>query len=186
MLLDSMVTIRPKIWNSIESYQRPLEDDEVTIGIHARHVDPDDDGSNVTEFVSCLEQMQAVFGSDKRCTVYVASDRPAAILNLERTIQRLNCTSVSVDHEHESHSIGNGATQKEHGPFAGAPFFKDFALLTSQVRSGFIHSGGTVYGSSASALLWQHIVYNGIQDGTNHHPPVDCSPALGQLRFHVN
>jgi hypothetical protein len=185
MLFDSLITLRPSIWDSIEPYRKPIDLSEITIGIHTRHQDAEQDGSNVTMFASCLEEMRIMLGYYKPCSVYIASDRALAITNLKQVAENLNCSAISVDHTNEAHLIDNTETQMEHGAFAGLPFYKDFALLASQVRSGMIHSGGIPEGSSASSLIWQQIVYNSIQDGSIRHPPVDCSPNLGTVRIHV-
>lgn len=73
---------------------------------------------------------------------------------------------------------------QEHGEFAGEGYFQDF-LVVSQARSGFIHSAGFQKGSSASALVWQEIVYRGIKEGRfAEHSPLDCSHKLGGVRVH--
>lgn len=178
MLFDSVFDFHPSLLQSVEGYLAPPPSvDRVTIGIHARNKNVESDGSDISGFVSCLDQMLR-FLDDKPCTVYISSDRPISVLGLTQMAHDRNCSAIAINHEKED--IVQNYTEKEnilaeHGPFAGSPFFKDMLLLTKQVRSGFIHSAGFSFGSSASALIWQQIVYNGIQDGSFSHPPLDCS-----------
>ena len=193
MLFDAVFDMDPRIAKSVEPYvvehdDAGANDGMVTIGVHMRHKNGQDDGHDVHKYVTCLDQMLEFYPTQP-CTVYIASDRPRAVAAFAREARNRNCTAVFVNHDAEArdmdHLKNELSDDKEHGVFAGLPYFKDLHLLSHQSRSGLIHSGGNSWtGSSASALIWQQLVYNGIQDGSFSYPPMDCSPTLKRVRFH--
>ena len=199
MLFDDIIKMKPWVYEAVEPYLQHHAPDEITIGIHARHHTIADDGTDLHGWGKCLEDMLNVLDTeDKPCTVYIATDRPIAVTLLSEAATKRNCQAVHVNHEEETKDMTQMSKNAgsldfhdkivlENGAFAGAPFFEDLALLSAQVRTGFIHTAGYSVGSSASTLIWQQIVYNGIQDGSFTHPPMDCSganKAVREIRTH--
>jgi hypothetical protein len=191
MMYENTISHSPHITRAVEPFLKPTNSDEISIGIHARHKHIYDDGSDVSEYMSCVDQMLEIINETLPCHLYVASDRPKSLTAFEQEGGKRNCQVHFVDHDNEKRNVTNidqstvdGKWDFEHGVFAGAPFFEDLEYLANQVRSGLVHTAGTPRGSSASALYWQQIVYRGIQDGSFTHPPPDCSPSLKRVRLH--
>lgn len=191
MLFNDAIFLKQHLIDSVQSYLQTTnnDDNDVTIGIHARHKKAEEDGSDITDQLNCLESMLLLLrkednrGETKNCTVFIMADRPKSLQALANVSFNLGCKPVVV--KNVEHDLQDAKyRQKEHGAFSGQGFFRDF-LVTSQARSGFIHSAGKQKGSSASALVWQEIIFRGIKDGTfDHAPPPDCSPYLGGIRLH--
>jgi len=116
----------------IESVQPDIpswtnDSDVFSIGLHSRHVGEEDDGSDVTELVDCVQKLQRMpEATSKRCLVYAMSDRAATVANLANHAGH-NCTVASVTREADVKAVKSGP--QEHGPFAGVAFFQDVALV---------------------------------------------------------
>ena len=195
MVYENTIIHQPHITRTVEPHLKPINLDGISIGIHARHKKLTDDGSDVSEYMACVDQMLEMFPKIMPCHLYVASDRPKTLAAIEREGRQRSCIVHYLDHDNEKRNMTAlsleidtnsraGKWDTEHGEFAGAPMFEDLEYFTNQVRSGFVHTAGVGPGSSASALYWQQITYRGIQDGSFTHPPPDCSPYLQKVRFH--
>jgi hypothetical protein len=128
-----------------------------TIGLHSRHILSAIDGSNVQNEIKCLDCLLGTRENENvPCTVYIMSDRPNTIENLRAHLLQRNCSVVVAAHIMDSEvNHTAGSETEEHGPFAGAGFFRDL-LVVSQARSAFI--GRT---RSSSALVDELIEYDG-------------------------
>jgi hypothetical protein len=104
-----------------------------TIGLHSRHRFEALDGCDIDREISCLERL-IHRREDKSLSVQVRlmSDRPCTITNLTSWLTQNNYSVVTVPHEET-----NYGDVLEHGPFAGAAFFNDLALVTS-ARNAFV------------------------------------------------
>ena len=173
MLIRNSIEFTSEVRNSVQPYIND-ERNHRSIGIHSRHIRDKDDGSDVTWEIQCLDKiLQATQLKDEEslvvppCTVYVMSDRLAALEAIRRESFQRNCSVAVVDHD----SVGPDSNfKKEHGPFAGAGFFRDW-LVVSQARTGFIHYNDR----SSSALVYETMVYDGITEREIDSPVLRCS-----------
>ena len=179
MLFHEPFILQPHLHESVQRYlmQPPKEttntnnNNDLTIGIHARHKKAEDDGSDMSEQISCLESMLDLLrpqtnsqsATTENCTIFIMADRPKSLQALSDVSRSLGCWPVTVN-KTALDMTGASKGMQEHGEFASEGYFQDF-LVVSQARSGFIHSAGFRHGSSASALVWQEIVYRGIKEG---------------------
>jgi hypothetical protein len=124
-----------------------VHNDVATFAIHSRHVKFDDDGSNVRKEVECMQQAFSM-NSSRPCHVYVLSDRVATTQRLVDASREIGCSVSAVNHTTVDES---SSWLVEHGPFAGAGFFRDLALA-SRARHGLIG------GHRSSTLLLEEII----------------------------
>jgi len=121
-----------------------------------------DRGGNVKREKECLEQLMR--SNDGPCTVYLLSDRPLTVRLLRNVTRSLNCTPITANHETQSYGY-----RKEHGPFAGAGFFRDLALAAN-ARDGFAVSlfgprGRRLALRTSSALVLELMEYRARMEG---------------------
>lgn len=120
-----------------------------SIALHSRHSKPEDNGSDVSTELKCLTSLTLNRTQGDKCVVYLLSDRVRTLEQLTNHVnENLNCTAVVANHDGGHHIRG------EHGPFAGADFFRDLDLA-SRARNGF--AGST---RSSSSLLQEWIEYD--------------------------
>lgn len=117
-----------------------------SIGLHSRHMYEKDDGCDIHGELECLEK--SIKDSNRTIEVNIMADRVCTIERLRLFLSTRNLTVTVAAHD-EGKSY-----HAEHGPFAGAGFFQDLALV-SQSRSLFI---GTK--RSSSALLLELMEFN--------------------------
>jgi hypothetical protein len=121
--------------------------------LHSRHMRQADNGSDVQNEIKCLDYLLGTRENDKvPCTVYIMSDRPNTIENLRPYLLQRDC-KVVVAAQPDAPVVKDNDLA-EHGPFAGAGFFRDLVVV-SQARSAFI--GHT---RSSSALVDELIEYD--------------------------
>lgn len=124
------------------------------------------------------------------CQVYIMTDRTKAVEGLTRLVQdKYGCEAVTANHTSadvmdraktlserqpgttfKSANVGtDGAnmTRRDHGPFAGLPFFIDLALV-GQARHAFIGDCSR----SSSQLLHEMIVYDSVMEYLHHNDHV--------------
>jgi hypothetical protein len=130
-----------------------------SIALHSRHVNPQDDGTNVTRETTCLESV--LDGTMNRnlstCQVFMLSDRPQTLAGLETWILQHapHCTVVRAQHPTASAEHG---LEAEHGPFAGAGFVQDL-VLASRESSKSTNLAWIGHSRSSSKLLLEWVVY---------------------------
>jgi hypothetical protein len=104
--------------------------ESVTIVLHSRHSKADDDGSKIKREKKCLDRIlqPASKGTTILCQVILLSDRPHTLEKAtEYLAQRYpHCLAMVAPHDFGLSFLG------EHGPFAGAGFFQDLALVSNQ------------------------------------------------------
>jgi hypothetical protein len=126
-----------------------------TIGLHSRHMHLTNNGSDVQNEIKCLDHALDARENDKvPCTVYIMSDRPKTIENLRTYLLQRDCSVVVATQRIDPEVNDTGKKTEEHGPFAGAGFFRDLVVV-SQARSAFI--GST---RSSSALVDELMEYD--------------------------
>jgi hypothetical protein len=86
--------------------------------------------------------------------VYIMSDRHETIEHLRTYLLQRDCSVVLAAQPDAPVVKDNGTATEEHGPFAGAGFFRDLVVV-SQARSAFI--GST---RSSSALVDELMEYD--------------------------
>jgi len=123
-----------------------------TIALHSRHRYPELDGCNIERETKCLRQILDLREerTPQPCRISVMSDRECTVLRLKTWVEKHgNGCAVDV----ASHQSG-GSFLEEHGPWAGAGYFADLALV-SKSRSAFIGME-----RSSSDLLLELLEYN--------------------------
>jgi hypothetical protein len=160
---DSTPVSRPWDWKTHRT-----DPSVYTIGLHSRHAAFANNGSNVQKEIKCLEYLLTYRENDKvPCTVYIMSDRPTSIENLRTYLLKRSCSVVVAAQIVDPEVNDTGKQTNEHGPFAGAGFFRDL-LVVSQARSGFI--GDT---RSSSALVHHLMDYGRRTDSWHSENAVD-------------
>jgi hypothetical protein len=138
---NSTAVTKPWDWKA-----RRTDPSVYTIGVHSRHMYQANNGSDVQNEIKCLNYLLGTRENDKvPCTVYIMSDRPKTIENLRTYLLQRDCSVVVAAQPDAPVVKDNGTKTEEHGPFAGAGFFRDLVVV-SQARSAFI---GSVRSSSA-------------------------------------
>jgi hypothetical protein len=131
-----------------------------TYALHSRHYNSADTGRDTKKEKDCLHSIldQRELGSAQKssdfqqsgsnnddgppCIVYLLSDREITIKILNAYIGHNwpNCRGISATHAATANTDNNntsGKIYKEHGTWAGSPFFSDL-ILASKARDGFI------------------------------------------------
>lgn len=150
-----------------------LDDDEdnvFSIGMHSRHIDPNDTGEDVKNQFSCLKSLllsnQA--RNSKKCRLFLMSDRePTILLTSKHAEEEYKCEVIIV----EDRKVTNSSNAGEHGPFAGLGFFQDLVVV-SRATSAY-----ATRKRSSSALVVELMEYNRRmrawqRDGTRRLPPL--------------
>lgn len=172
-VLDS---VRPYMEDADQRGRIPL-----SIGIHSRHIRPENDGSDVQEEVDCLDLTLAALEKQQgktpgdSCKVFIMSDRVATIENLSLAARERNCEPIVVENEvvqvdaaEEDGKMSN-KLQSEHGPFRGLGFFRDW-LVASQATSAFVHFKDR----SSSQIVYERMVYDSMTKGIADVPVTRC------------
>jgi hypothetical protein len=141
-----------------------------TVAIHSRHWwSGQDDGSNVTSEMQCLDELLAETRSqynatssqrqrtyEEPCLVYIMSDRSNTINAISELVRdRHNCTAQVLEH---TPNRTNGDGNKEHGPFANA-FFRDM-IFVGRARDVLLGTDCT-----STDLVEEYLVYRREEDG---------------------
>ena len=139
-------------FNASVTYSVQPETDAFSIGLHSRHPNMEDDGSDVQKETMCLEQLLAHKQDESQpCAFYLMADRPATMENLIEFAHTKNCSAVyAVQEKDEGES-------SEHGAFAGAGFFRDLVVV-GRAQSAF---AGML--RSSTALVLEVMDYNRVR-----------------------
>lgn len=131
----------------------PME--EVSIAVHSRHPQSTQDGKDVSKEVRCLDYILNNLRSrdTKPCALYVMADRDATIELLTKYAASRQCRVVKASTQHV-HRINDTSKTAEHGPFAGAGYFLDLAVV-SHARTAIVATR-----RSSSALVDELIEYH--------------------------
>ena len=196
MLFDQLFDFTAEFKDTLGKHEvRAPPKEEISIGLHSRHTSPKDDGSNVKQEVACLDSIlhhfqekqsrRTFFGSSSKknassslpCSLYIMSDRPATLQNLGRAAKQRDCQVIQTQH---TQSPAHHNSVDEHGPFAGAGYFRDL-LVVSQAQSAYISLR-----RSSSALVDELIEHRrhveAWENGRTVPPPlVRCSMKEGRV-----
>jgi hypothetical protein len=156
--LQGLPVTVPSVPQNQTATTRPSEYDDVSIALHSRHSDTQNDGSDVSGEIRCLEQLLKSTSwttttnthNTTACRVYLMSDRPLTLQNLQQWLQHRNCSVVTTPHKQAGTSF-----LKEHGPWSGRGFFQDLAVV-SQARQGLIAK----FSTTSSKLLLELMEYD--------------------------
>jgi hypothetical protein len=166
MMFHRSFSFTEKVLASVS--KTPAIVDGLSLAVHSRHADPEDDGSDVHDEIQCLQRL--ISNSSRYCQVYIMSDRRKTLSALRRLLRSKNCSCVEAEHDK------GGSFENEHGPFAGIGFFQDL-LVASQARSGYVG-----YMRSSSKLLYEWIEYFRLLEYTeNGHDMSALSPSYSCL-----
>ena len=174
MLLSESFQFTSELVQTVQGDIRiaPSPENEVSIAVHSRLIKIEQDGSDVTEEVQCLDDILAVVRLRRRglfrkllgaegtktaslpCSVYIMSDRELTFEGFAKASQVRGCHVVTVtDRGPAQQRVNDTSKTAEHGPFAGVGYFQDL-IVASQARSAIISRG-----RSSSALLDEMIEY---------------------------
>ena len=151
---DFLSTIEPSIAlsNEIDPTLSTL-----SIALHSRHIDPLDDGTNITEELKCLKSSirEMALLNLTSCRLFMLADRPQTLeaLNMWFSRSALDCMVVQVRHD-----MNEPGLEAEHGPFAGAGFVQDLELA-SRETSKSLNAVWIGHGRSSSKLLLEWVDY---------------------------
>jgi hypothetical protein len=133
MLFEALFTLHPSLvpaQNLLTMNNEKLN----TYLLHSRHVLDEDDGSDISLDVSCMEKVVGNRTDAKPCIVYIMSDRLATREYLPVVLaESFNCTALF-----STNVTGGTSPRGEHGPFAGRGYFEDVALAVQNTRQGFM------------------------------------------------
>jgi hypothetical protein len=156
--LQGLPVTVPLVPHDKSAMMRPSEYD-VSIALHSRHSDPQNDGSDVSGEIRCLGKLLKTTPAstntntntnNRTCRVYLMSDRPLTLQHLQQWLQYRNCSVVTTPHKQAGASF-----LQEHGPWSGRGFFQDLAVV-SQARQGLIAK----FSTTSSKLLLELMEYD--------------------------
>jgi hypothetical protein len=104
-----------------------------TVALHSRHRYNGLDGCNVEREIKCLQDIIKSHPSGKPLRVSMMSDRPCTISELSTWLDTKNISAVTV-----SHNDVTPDKRAEHGPFAGAGFYSDLAMILATAQDAFV------------------------------------------------
>jgi len=123
-----------------------------TIGVHSRHTQSQDQGTDVSQLVGCLRK---VLGEDRKvaagksCRILIAADREGTIDMLRiKAGEEFGCDVLAVGKMQETHGV-----EKEHGPWSGLGAAIDLELLSRASDGVILDAGGAKSGHSTYGYL---------------------------------
>jgi hypothetical protein len=160
-LFDQAFRIRPDFLNSVRPFITHGTNESTTalatasITLHARHTNPLDDGSNITNEQNCLQDVlgQMAHLNITVCRLFLLSDRSETLTRLRAHIGT-KCEVVQATHRDTT----TDALEVEHGPFAGVGFVQDLELA-SREASRSLRSFWIGHSRSSSKLLREWLTY---------------------------
>eukprot|EP00977_Amphora_coffeiformis_P003119 scaffold581_cov169-Amphora_coffeaeformis.AAC.9 len=172
MMFEESMEFTPEVIESVRPYLVDTQSNELTVGIHSRHIRPQMDGSDVGQEVGCLDMVLDFLrqSTTQTCTILIMADRLLTLEKLQDAARERNCTAVFV--ENETKEEPEPHVKEEHGPFVGGAFFRDWYAV-SQARSAFIH----FQDRSSSEIVYDRMVYLGMTSGTIQAPIPRCEIA---------
>lgn len=157
--------------------ETPEEDEKprpvVVIGVHSRHANQHDDGSNIRGESDCIESLLDEHRQHSECRLVLMSDRPLTLVKLREQASRdWNCSVVTA-HEPAARATNRAGADSsppsatsswlsEHGPYSGIGFYQDWALMVSHAHA----MRGFVGRKRSSSLLVREVVE---YDRMRHH-----------------
>jgi hypothetical protein len=167
MLFRYSFTLTEEFMQTVKTTGGVFDPAAFSVGVHSRHAQEWDDGSDISKQTACLDR---VFEADtfndpttiRPCQILIMSDRQATNQALVAYAQQRQCDGITVTHQ-QQHAVSetfvlvntsSKSVRAEHGPFEGAGFYKDMALV-SKARHGFVATT-----RSSSALVQHVMVYD--------------------------
>jgi hypothetical protein len=136
-----------------QSATRPSKYD-ISIALHSRHSNSQNDGSDVSGEIRCLGKLlkntPTTNTNNSTCRVYLMSDRTLTLHNLQQWLHLKNCSVVTAPQRQAGASF-----LLEHGPWSGRGFFQDLAVV-SEARQGLIAK----FSTTSSKLLLELMEYD--------------------------
>jgi hypothetical protein len=153
MLFRHAFSLTDELLASVETMGGTILDPTAySVAVHTRHVSAEDQGTDVARETACLSEVLSKRGSKQQsCQVLIMSDRERSNDALMEYATAAGCQGITVLHNVK---VTNNTFQKEHGPFEGAGYFQDMAIVT-QARHGFVTTT-----RSSSGLLQNLMVYD--------------------------
>jgi len=112
-----------------------------SVALHSRHNDTRFDGCDISREKFCIRQLlktrttNATGATAIGCRVVLMSDRQCTVDRLREwlTTSQVNCEALAANHSSPSKGFFD-----EHGPFAGAGYFRDLQLALRYARHGVV------------------------------------------------
>lgn len=164
MLFRLSFDLTPDLLNSI-SYSGVFDPKAFSVGVHSRHPSEKLDGSDVSHERNCLDRVMKRRPTNATCQLLIMSDRPATNQALQAYATEQDCEGIVVQHSRGGDGQylanttgfkGRGKVSAEHGPFEGAGYYKDLALV-SRARDALVCTM-----RSSSAIIKQLIEYDSV------------------------
>ena len=166
MLFDCSFTLTDDLVQTVQQVRKRVDPEAYSVVVHSRHISPEDDGSDIADEISGVDHF--FFANNQtlqqKCFLLIMSDRSATTSALYEYAQQRGCEGVAL---HSPPTLQQQQRRRrlilsqedEHGPFAGAGYYQDLALVSS---SGRIYG---IVGSdrSSTALAVERIVYNNVR-----------------------
>lgn len=155
LLLFECFSIQPTLSNPLQIESRN-QSQSITVVLHSRHIQVQDDGSNIDKERYCLGKVLNESHHQSSCRVVLMSDRIATLELLSAFLSRVYPHCIVVIPAHDT----GESFVSEHGPFAGKGFYQDIYLVNQTLS---IPTSTTVFiGSylrSSSQLIRELMVY---------------------------
>jgi hypothetical protein len=156
MLFEALFTLHPSLVPVHNTLHMSNEKINAYL-LHSRHALDEDDGSDISLDVSCMEQVVGNRTDAKPCVVFIMSERIATRERLPVALtESFICTALL-----STNVTGGTSPRGEHGPFAGRGYFEEIALEVQSTRQGFLapnkRSRPIVGMQTSSALPWSII-----------------------------
>lgn len=173
MLFEVLFTIQESLLPDPQQISDPTTHD--TYFLHSRHPGGHLDGTYTWPELKCLHKFldhrtngttNIANANNKPCTFYLMSDRQISIDLLSTAIGNFSSCNVQTA---TNRQMGTSFS-KEHGPFAGAGYWQDWALAI-EARTGFIayHQGKRTYVRTSTALIREVVEFRRVLEGNFNH-----------------
>jgi hypothetical protein len=162
MIFESLFTIREEFLP--DPSQVSDIDTHDAYFLHSRHPDEGDNGAYTWPEEWCLQN--AFFAnntSTRPCTVYLMSDRQISIERLSAVIQNTSCTVQRV-----TNHTTKASQLADHGSFAGAGFWQDWALAINARKGGIaFHMHRRAYLRTSTSLVREVIEFRRVLESSS-------------------
>ena len=162
MVFEALFTLREEFLP--DQSQVSDIDTHDTYFLHSRHPDKSDKGAYTWPEEWCLQY--AFFAnntSTRPCTVYLMSDRQLSIEKLSAVVQNTSCTV-----QHVTNHTSTALQLADHGSFAGAGFWQDWALaINARVGGIAFHMNRRAYLRTSTSLVREVIEFRRVLESNN-------------------
>lgn len=153
LLFFESFSLTDELLESVKDDLVTPNDSTFSFGVHARHPNQNDDGSNISGEVKCVDRLIQEKSAGRPCRAHLMSDRQTTVAELSSYVRtHYNCTIALVS-RHISAEM-NADHVGEHGVASGSGYFQDLAVV-GQAQSGFVSKR-----RSSTSLVAEYMEYN--------------------------